>query len=146
VTDRAAIALFTGDRVGLGVALAVTDAITLGEGETVAVGDGEAGALGDGEAVALDEGEAVALDDGDGDGERAAVGDGAGDELFFFFVVDLLRCFAGVGVGRTKIFFSLSINDSSCSCAVRAWLVTAIRMVNTITINERSFIFIRCFF
>jgi hypothetical protein len=126
VTDRAATALFTGDKVGPGVALAVTDAVALGEGETVAVGNGE--------AVALD------------DGERAAVGDGAGDGLFFFFVVDLLRCFAGVGVGRTKTFFSLSKNDSSCSCALRAWLANAIRMVNTITINERSFIFIRCFF
>ena len=120
----------------------MTDAAALGEGETVSVGDGDAVALGDGEAVALGEGEAAALDDG----ERAAAGDGAEDGLFFFFVVDLLRCFAGIGVGRTKTFFSLSKNDSSCSCALCAWLFTTIKVVNTITNNERSFIFIRWFF
>lgn len=49
---------------------------------------------------------AVVVGRGDSMGGAEIVGVG---EVFFFF-----RCF-GVGVGRTKSFFNLSPNDSSCS-------------------------------
>ena len=126
-----AVALVSGDGatlgVGLGVALVSEGAVALGEGETVATGGGEAVALGkiDGDAL------------GDGEGVEAG--------LSFFFVVDLLRCFGGVGVGRTKRCLIFSPSDSSSSSVPRAWLATAITTVIAITINERSFIFIRCF-
>jgi hypothetical protein len=62
---------------------------------------------------------------------------GRGDSLvgdaFFFF-----RCF-GAGVGRTKSFFNLSPNDSSCSCVARARPVL-IATVITITNTKRSFV------
>jgi len=87
---------------------------------------------------------------GETDGDALGDGDGVEAGLPFFFVVDLLRCFVGVGVGvgfvlclgRTKKFFTLSPSDSSPSCAPRAWLASAIRTVVAITSTERSLIFI----
>src|SRR6266700_255304 len=84
---------------------------------------------------------------GETDGDALGDGDGVEAGLPFFFVVDLLRCFVGIGVGfgvglgRTKKFFNLAPSDSSPSCAPRAWLATAITTVVAITITERSLIF-----
>ena len=105
-----------------------------------------AGAGGD---VSLGCAVAVTLTEGDGaiDGDRVPLGeeggvspsDGVGvivgvGEVFFFF-----RCF-GVGAGRTKSFFSLSPNVSSCSCVPRTMTVL-IATVIAITNTKRSFLF-----
>ena len=105
-----------------------------------------AGAGGD---VSLGCAVAVTLTDGDGaiDGDRVPPGDedgvsltvgvgvivGVGEDLFLF------RCF-GVGAGRTKSFFSLSPNVSSCSCVPRTTTVL-IATVIAITNTKRSFLF-----
>jgi hypothetical protein len=118
--------------VGLGVSVAGIDAVALGEEDVVALGDG--GGEGDGDRER----------DGNREREVDALG-GEGVGFSFFFVAGFLRCLAGVGVGLTKIFFTLSRNDSSCSCAPRTWLATAIKPIIAIAINERSFIFTGCF-
>ena len=65
--------------------------------------------------------------------DTAGVTVGVG-EVFFF-----LRGF-GVGVGRTKSFFSLSPNVSSCSSVPRTTTVL-IAIVIAITNTKRSFLF-----
>ena len=129
----AAVALVVGDNVGLGVSVAWIDAVALGDGEAVALGDGDRDALCEGE--------------GEGLGLFFALGkrEGEGVGFSFFFAVDFLRGLAGVGVGCTKTFFSLSRSDSFFSWVARPWLATAITPIIAIAINERSFIFIRCF-
>jgi hypothetical protein len=73
----------------------------------------------------------VLLAAGDTDGMTVRVG-----EVFFFF-----RCF-GVGVGRTKSFFNLSPNVSSCSSVPRT--TPALNAIVTAIANtRRSFLFTR---
>jgi hypothetical protein len=102
---------------------------------TVAVVVGCGDSLGGVDTVALACGEGaseetgVSLGDANGDGEMVGVG-----EVFLFF-----RCF-GAAVGRTKSFFNLSPNDSSCSWVPRARAVL-IAIVIPITNTKRSFLF-----
>jgi hypothetical protein len=138
------------DPSGAVAALAVDsgDSIALGCGETVALGDRVDRATGDDEAVGLGEGEIVALGEANGvalvDGDGDARGEGEGFGVAFFLVVDLLRCFPGVGVGFTgfagftKIFLIFSPSDSSSS-APRVGAMSVIAKVITIRMRDRSF-------
>ena len=81
----------------------------------------------DGSGVPLGDEVGVSLADGVG----AIVG--VGEALFFF------RCF-GVGAGRTKSFFNLSPNVSSCSSVPRTTTVL-IAIAIAITNTKRSFLF-----
>jgi hypothetical protein len=138
------------DPSGAVAALAVDsgDSIALGCGETVALGDRVDRATGDDEAVGLGEGEIVALGEANGvalvDGDGDARGEGEGFGVAFFLVVDLLRCFPGVGVGFTgfagftKIFLIFSPSDSSSS-APRVGAMSVIVKVITIRMRDRSF-------
>lgn len=138
------------DPSGAVAALAVDsgDSIALGWGETVALGDCVDRATGDDEAVGLGEGEIVALGEANGvalvDGDGDARGEGEGFGVAFFLVVDLLRCFPGVGVGFTgfagftKIFLIFSPSESSSS-APRAGTMSVIAKVITIRMRDRSF-------
>jgi hypothetical protein len=123
--------------VALGLEEGVEDSVGLGEGEGLrffffgeGLGEESGAGVGEvffffGEAVASGVSAGVGLVedffffDGEGDGDFSGVGDGFGvgdfsATSFFFRVVELLRCFRGVGVGvGAKIFFILVPNDSS---------------------------------
>jgi hypothetical protein len=123
--------------VTLGLEVGGEDSVGLGEGDGLrffffgeALGEESGAGVGEvffffGEAVTAGVSAGVGLADaffffdGDGDGDFSGVGDGLGvgdfsATSFFFEVVELLRCFRGVGVGvGAKIFLILLPNDSS---------------------------------
>jgi hypothetical protein len=97
-----------------------------GEESGVGAGDvffffGEADAFGAGFSAGVGLPEVFFFFEEEGDGDFSGVADGFGVGDFsassFFFTVELLRCFHGVGVGvGAKIFLILLPNDSS-ACA-----------------------------
>jgi hypothetical protein len=123
--------------VALGLEEGVGDSVGVGEGEGlcfffgegrgeesgVGAGDvffffGEADALGAGFSAGVGLPEAFFFFEEEGDGDFSGVADGFGVGDFsassFFFTVELLRCFRGVGVGvGAKTFLILLPNDSS---------------------------------
>ena len=114
---RAGVLVSAADGAGVGV--------SLGCAVAVAITDGDGGIVGSGVPL----GEEAGVSFADGDGVIVGVG-----EVFFFF-----RCF-GVGAGRTKSFFILSPNVSSCSSVPRTTTVL-IAIVIAITNTRRSFLF-----
>jgi hypothetical protein len=81
-------------------------------------------------------------EEGDGDFSRMADGFGAGDfsaSSFFFGVLELLRCFRGVGVGvGAKIFLILLPYDSSaCARSATPRSIAIKKKVPTILLTGR---------
>jgi hypothetical protein len=132
-----------GDESGPGVG---EEMLFFGDGETVGSGvfsgaglpedfffrDGEGDVTGWGFSTGLGLGEAFFFFEDEGDGDFSGVGDGFGAADFstssvFFGVVELLRCFRGVGVGvGAKIFLILLPNDCS-ACAGAPKFVRIVR-------------------
>jgi hypothetical protein len=113
VGECAAFPFFFGEALGEGSSSEAVFFFFLGEAEAF------------GSGVSEGEGLALAFDFfGEAEGEGDSFGDGVGFEgelfvaIFFFAAVELLRCFAGVGVGVVKIFLILSPSD--CSACVRS--------------------------
>jgi hypothetical protein len=114
---RVGVLVSAADGTGVGVSLGCPVTVAITDGDGVIDGSG------------VPPGEEVGVSFADGDGETV----GVGEALFFF------RCFR-VGAGRTKSFFNLLPNVSSCSCVPRARGVL-IAIVIAITNRRRSFLF-----
>ena len=74
-------------------------------------------------------------------GEGEGLGEGVGVGVAFFWVVDLLRCLRGLGVGLAKIFFNLSKNDSPPSWAPLLGRATPMANATVSISSDRSRIF-----
>jgi hypothetical protein len=111
------------------VAFLVSTAPVVACGVSLDCAVAEANGVTDESGVAVGETIGASPADAEGVGEIVAVGD----------ILLFLRCF-GVAVGRTKSFFNLSPNDSSCSCVPRT-TPALIAIVIAITKRKRSFLF-----